>query len=154
MKKMFDEDDLFRIMRAGRDCVFGAFVADLITRRFRSMHLMSSKLIADCVTANLVLNADITPRSADGIITCVRKQNRSLYTTVNSAYFPIEQRFNEYAKTVLGDNYDNIKKLDIRPTNYIVYVLSLDMKNNCKADSYEVILRTFSYDELHERGYI
>ncbi|MBD5131708.1 MAG: hypothetical protein HDT28_03830 [Clostridiales bacterium] len=148
MRMRIPEEAIFRLADASRKSLFRSAVAQTVSKNFRSIHYLSSKLICDCVTLNLVLNDEITPKSADEIITCIRRRNISMYTTIDSAFFPIEDKFNEYAKSVLGDNYDEIRALDLRITNYIVYVISLDVKNNNNLDSKEVYLHAYSYEEL------
>ncbi|MDE6028952.1 MAG: hypothetical protein K2F90_01365 [Clostridiales bacterium] len=148
MKTRIDEDTIFRLSEASVTSVCRAHVAGLISRQFRSMHYLSSMLICDCVTLNLLLNDEITPTSADEIITCIRRRNRSFYTTVDSAYFPIEDRFEEYAKSVLGEKYAEVKALDMRTTNYIIYVFSVDLFNNYELYPQEIYSLAYSYDEL------
>ena len=148
MKTAIDEDTIFRLAEGSVKSCCRAQVACAVSQHFRSMHYLSSKLICDCVTLNLLLNDNITPTSADEIITCIRRRNRSLYTTVDSAYFPIEDRFEEYARGILGIKYDNIKALNMRTTNYIIYVLSVDMSENHELNPQEIYYLTYSYDEL------
>lgn len=148
MKTKIDEDTIFRLAEASVTSGCRAQVATVVSKQFRSIHYLSSKLICDCVTLNLLLNDKITPISADEIITCMRRRNKSLYTTVDSAYFPIEDRFEEYAKSVLGEKYDDIKALDMRTTNYIIYVISVDMFSNYELNPQEIYYLAYSYQEL------
>lgn len=148
MRTIIDEETIFKLAKASLKSGCRAFVEGVVSQHFKSVHYMSSNLICDCVLLNLLLNDNITPRSADEIITCIRRRNRSFYTTVDSAYFPIEDRFEEYAKLVLGAKYDEIKSLDMRNTNYIVYVLSTDLFNNYDIYPQEVYHLAYSYDEL------
>lgn len=146
MKTVISEDDISRLIAASHQSTFRTYAECAVIEHFRSIHYLSSTLVCDAVVLNLALNSDITPHSADRIITVLRRRKKSLYTTVESAYFPIEDRFEEYARSVLGDDYNEIKKLDMRITNYIVYVISLDLKKNCPADSREVCLLAYSYE--------
>lgn len=148
MKTIIDEDTIFRLAEASVKSSCRAQIASAVSKHFRSVHYLSSKLICDCVALNILLNDTITPYSADEIITCIRRRNKSFYTTVDSAYFPIEDRFNEYAENVLGDEFNKIKALSLRTTNYIVYVLSTDMVNNYDLDPQEIYHLAYSYIEL------
>ncbi|MDE7406761.1 MAG: hypothetical protein K2M89_07815 [Clostridiales bacterium] len=148
MRTRIDEDTIFKLAEASVTSVCRAQVANIVSKQFRSMHYLSSMLICDCVTLNLLLNDKITPISADEIITCIRRRNKSFYTTVDSAYFPIEDRFEEYAKTVLGEKYDNVRALNMRTTNYIIYVISVDLSDNYELYPQEIYSLAYSYEEL------
>lgn len=148
MKTIIDEDTIFRLADASLKSECRAQVSNAVSMYFRSMHYLSSKLICDCVVLNLLLNDKITPKSADEIITCIRRRNKSFYTTVDSAYFPIEDRFEEYAKQILGDKYDIVKAMNMRTTNYIVYVISTDMSENYELYPQEIYHLAYSYQEL------
>ena len=148
MKTVIPEETLFKLTEASLNSAFRAQVAFTVTKRFRSMHYMSSALICDCVILNVLLNDSITPTSADEIITCIRRRNKSLYTTVDSAYFPIEDRFDEYAKSLLGDCFEQVKALNMRTTNYIVYVLSEEVSRNKNLDPQEIYRLAYDYAEL------
>ncbi|MDE5592825.1 MAG: hypothetical protein K2I75_02725 [Clostridiales bacterium] len=148
MKTKIDEDTIFKLAEASVTSGCRAQVANVVSKQFRSMHYLSSALICDCVTINLLLNDNITPTSADEIITCIRRRNKSFYTTVDSAYFPIEDRFEEYAKSVLGEKYDAVKALNMRTTNYVVYVVSTDLHDNYELYPQEIYYLAYSYQEL------
>ncbi|MCH5155521.1 MAG: hypothetical protein J1F69_02855 [Clostridiales bacterium] len=148
MKTTIDENTIFRLAEASVKSSCRAQVASAVSQHFRSMHYLSSKLVCDCVTLNLLLNDKITPTSADEIIMCVRRRNRSFYTTVDSAYFPIEQSFEEYARSILGDDYKIIKALNMRTTNYIIYVISVDLSKNKQLKPQEIYYLAYTYDEL------
>ena len=148
MKTIIDENKLFRLAEASVKSVCRAHIASAVSRHFKSMHYLSSRIICDCVTLNILLNDNITPCSADEIITCMRRRNKSLYTTVDSAFFPIEDRFEEHAKVILGNRYAEIKLLNLRNTNYIVFVLSTDLKNNYDLYPEEIYYLAYSYKEL------
>ncbi|MDE6200921.1 MAG: hypothetical protein K2M47_03480 [Clostridiales bacterium] len=148
MRTIIDEDTIFKLAAASITSSCRARVASVVSKHFKSIHYLSSKLICDCVTLNLLLNDKITHTSADEIITCIRRRNKSFYTTVDSAYFPIEDRFEEYAKSVLSEKYDEIKALDMRVTNYIIYVISTDMSNNYELHPQEIYYLAYSYQEL------
>ncbi|MDE7106955.1 MAG: hypothetical protein K2O39_01385 [Clostridiales bacterium] len=148
MKIRIDEDTIFKLAEASVTSGCRAQVASVVSKQFRSMHYLSSMLICDCVTLNILLNDEITPTSADEIITCIRRRNKSFYTTVDSAYFPIEDRFNEYAKGILGEKYDSVKALNMRATNYIIYVISADMSSNYELYPQEIYYLAYSYQEL------
>lgn len=152
MNTVFSEELILKLATALRKSYLHAHAAKTVTERFRSMHYLSSTLICDCIVLNLAMNDNVTPVSANEIITCVRRKNKSLYTTVDSAYFPIKDNFEEYAKTVLGEEYNNIKKLDMRNTNYLVYVMSVDIKNRIDIDRTKVFYGALSYDELLKYG--
>lgn len=152
MKTIVPDSMLRKIALAARSSTAYACVANTVSRRFRSVHNMSSMLVCDCILLNLVLNKEITPTSADAIITSVRRENRSLYTTVDSAYFPVEDRFIEYAKTILGEDYDKYKNM--RTTNFIVYVMSLDIERTHKINRQEAILLALDYDELKQYAFL
>ena len=148
MKTVIPEETIFKLAEASLNSAFRAQVAFTVTKRFRSMHYMSSALICDCVVLNVLLNDNITPTSADEIITCIRRRNKSMYTTIESAYFPIENRFEEYAKSLLGERYEQVKSMDLRTTNYIIYVLSEEISRNKNLDPQEIYRLAYSYSEL------
>ena len=148
MKTIIDEDTIFKLAEASVTSGCRAQVASVVSKQFRSMHYLSSILICDCVTLNLLLNDKITPTSADEIVMCIRRRNKSFYTTVDSAYFPIEDRFEEYAKNVLGANYNAIKALNMRTANYIIYVISTDLFDNYELYPQEIYYLAYSYQEL------
>ena len=148
MKTRIDEDTIFKLAKASVTSGCRAQVASVVSKQFRSMHYLSSMLICDCVTLNLLLNDNISPTSADEIITCIRRRNISFYTTVDSAYFPIEDRFEEYAKNTLGEKYDDIKALNMRTTNYIIYIISTDLSENFELYPQEIYSLAYSYHEL------
>ena len=152
MKNTVPDEVLQKIALAARSSTLYAYVADTVSRRFRSVHNMSSVLVSDCVLLNLVLNKDITPTSADKIITSVRRTSRSLYTTVDSAYFPIEDRFTEYAEQILGSDYEKYK--DMRTTNFIVFVMSLDISRTHKINRNEVLTLALDFDELKRYSFL
>lgn len=148
MRTKIDEGTIFKLAEASVASGCRAQVASVVSKQFRSMHYLSSMLICDCVTLNLLLNDKITPTSANEIITCIRRRNKSFYTTVDSAYFPIEDRFEEYAKSTLGEKYDDVKALNMRTTNYIIYVISVDMSDNYELYPQEIYYLAYSYQEL------
>lgn len=152
MKTIIPDEILHKIARAARSGTVYACVADTVSRRFRSVHNMSSILVCDCILLNLVLNKKITPNSADGIITSVRRENKSLYTTVDSAYFPVEDRFTDYAKDILGDDYEKCKNM--RTTNFLVYVMSLDIERTHEINRKEALLLALDYDELKQYSFL
>lgn len=149
MKSTFSENELTRFINASKDSALRMYAAEKVSRYFRSMHYLSSKLICDSVVLNLYFNQDITPDSADDIIRGLRRNTRSFYTTVESAFFPIENKFDEYAKTVLGSDYDKVRELNMRTTNYIVYVISLDISKTKIINRKEIYLHAYSYKELY-----
>ncbi len=149
MKSTFSESELTRFIKASADSSLRMFAAEKVSRYFRSMHYLSSKLICDSIVLNLYFNRDITPNSADDIIRGIRRNTRSFYTTVESAFFPIENKFDEYAKTVLGAEYDKVRAMNMRAANYIVYVISLDISRTKTIDRNEIYLRAYSYKELY-----
>lgn len=148
MKTVIDENTIFRLADASAKSVCRAYVESVVSRNFKSIQYLSSKLICDCVTLNLLLNDSITSTSADEIITCIRRRNRSFYTTVDSAYYPIEDRFKEYAEQILGKSYADIKSLNMRNVNYIVFVLSTDLFKNYELYPQEIYHLAYSYKEL------
>lgn len=150
MKTVIPESEIIKLVKSAENSIMRSLVAEYVSKHFRSVHYLSSNTVCDCIVVNLVLNDVITPYSADEIIMCMRRKNRSLYTTVESAYFPIKDDFNMYAKEVLTDKYDDICTLGMRAVNYIVYVISLDIFNRGITDKNEILLRTYSYDELIE----
>lgn len=148
MKTVIDENTIFRLADASVKSICRAYVESAVTRHFKSVQYLSSKLICDCVTLNLLLNDKISPASADEIITCIRRRNKSFYTTVDSAYYPIEDRFNEYAKQILGEKYADIKSLNMRNANYIVFILSTDLYNNYELYPQEIYHLAYSYKDF------
>ena len=148
MKNVVSEDDMNRIIDASFDTMLRTLVAEAVGIRFKSVHYLSSRRIVDAVVLNLALNDKITPSSADEIITTLRRSDKSLYSTVESAFLPIKDKFDMYAQTVLGDNYIEIEKMYMRAINYIVYVISLDLSRDKRINGREVITRAYTYAEL------
>lgn len=148
MSGEFSEEALFKLTELSKSCALYAFVADAVTKHFKSMHYLSSTLVCDCVLANLAFNEQITPDSANKIITCFRHKHRSLYTTIADAFSPVEDKFNDYAKSVLTDKYDEIRALGMPVANYVVYVISLDIKQNRVFDRREPFVHAFGYEYL------
>lgn len=148
MNTVISESEIKRLIKAAQNTVAYSVVAECVSKRFRSVHYISSRSVCDCIIANLILNDEITPSSADEIIMCVRRTRRSLYTTVDSAFFPVKDSFEEYAKTVLNDNYKTVSALCMRATNYIVYVISLDISRRRAIDKDEILLKAYGYGEI------
>ena len=148
MKNVVSEDDMNRIIDASFDTMLRTLVAEAVGIRFKSVHYLSSRRIVDAVVLNLALNDKIIPSSADEIITTLRRSDKSLYSTVESAFLPIKDKFDMYAQTVLGDNYIEIEKMYMRAINYIVYVISLDLSRDKRINGREVITRAYTYAEL------
>lgn len=146
------DTDIFKMIDAAPQTSLWTLAAELVSKHFRSMQYLASRIICNAVTLDLVLNKSITPHSSDEIITCMRRRTRSLYTTVNAVFFPNEDKFEEYAQSVLGNKYDEIKALGLRTTNYIVHVISTDITNNYSFSAQEVLLKTYSYDDICENG--
>ena len=123
-------------------------IARTVSERFRSIHYMSSILVAQCVLLNLLFNKEITPHSADRAIATMRRRTKSLYSTIDSSYKWIDDRFAEYAKTVLGNDYDATLSLALRNTEFIVYVISRDVANRCAINKNEIIYATLGYADI------
>lgn len=151
MKTVISEEDLTRLANASINSIFRTKVANYVCSHFRSMHYKSSKLICDCVVLNLVLNDVITPTSANEILLCMHRKNKAIYTTVESAYFPIEDDFIEYAKSVLGEDYSAVRALNMRTTHFIVYVISLDASKRTDLNRDEIYMNAYTYAELAEK---
>ena len=147
MKTIIPESDIMRIINASTDSTLRTAVNGIISRNFRSPHYVACKLICDGVVANLMLNEEITPHSADDIILCIFRNQRSFHVTVDNAYSSVEERFLDYARSVLGDDFDEIRNLKLRNTDFIIYVISLDMSRKT-FNRDEIYLRAYSYDEL------
>lgn len=148
MKTTIPEEVIFRLADASKGTLLYTYAADAVARSFRSMHYVSSELVCNAVILNVTLNKEITPASADSIITILRRRTRSLYTTIDSAFFPIEDRFDEYAASVLGDEYQHIRSLNMRKTNYIVYVISRELVLTRRFDRRELFYKAYTYAEL------
>lgn len=141
------ENDIYRIVDNSAGTVFRTVVSNTVMRVFRSEHLLASKLITDSVVATLAFNKNITPSCVDTFIACLRKRTNSFYGTVNSAYIPVEDRFIEYAKSVL-DDYETVRKLDMRTVNFIVYVIAVDVSKNKNINRLELFSSAYSMEEL------
>lgn len=148
MKNIIPDELLYKLVDGSKTTPFRAVIDNAVSMRFRSSHYLSSIWLGDCITLDLLLNDKITPHSADGIITSIRRKHRSLYTTVDSAYFPVSDRFDEYSQHILGDKYNSVRALGMRTVNFIVYVISLDLSNARKFDKYEIIYSALDYEEL------
>lgn len=150
MQNTVSESDMRKILDASYNTVLRTLVAEAVGIRFKSVHYMSSRRITDAVVLNLVLNDKITPSSADEIIATLRRAERSLHTTVDSAYSAVQDKFEEYAKTVLGDEYGKTLSLGMRSAHFIVYVISTDLKRDTRINGHEVITKAYSYAEMME----
>ncbi len=151
MKNKISEEDMAKLLKASIGSKIRLQVSQCISEHFKSAHYLSSRLLCDCVLLNLVLNDEITPSSADEIISTVHRNNKAFFSTVDSAYYPIECAFTEYAKSILGDGFGSIYDISPRITNFIVYVFSLDLSRK-NLDKKELILRAYSYRELAENS--
>ncbi len=148
MQNTVSEKDMRKIIDASYNTVLRTLVAETVGIRFKSVHYMSSRRVTDAVVLNLALNAEITPVSADEIIMTLARAERSLYTTIDSAYATVKDKFEEYAKFVLGDDYDRIIGLGMRSANFIVYVISVDLQKDPRINGREVITKAYSYAEI------
>lgn len=146
MNDNFTEDLLFRLTNSCKSSALYAYVAEAVTKHFKSMHYLSSTLICDCVLANLAFNEQITPQSADEIITCFRRKHKSLYTTVAEVYKYIADDFDDYAQSILCADYNSVRAINMPTANYIVYVISVDIKSNRKFDRREPFINAFGYE--------
>ena len=140
--------DIDRILDASYDTVLRTLTAEKVGINFKSVHYMSSRRIIDAVVLNLVLHDKISPTSADDIIKSLRKLDKSLYTTVDSAFASVKENFDAYAKNILGEQFETIEKLNLRAINYIVFVISLDLYNSKRVSGREVINKAYSYAEI------
>ena len=138
------------IIDNSENTLFRAIVNNAVMKRFRSEHLLSSKLISDSIVATLAFTENIEPSSVDKFVTCVYRRTRSMYVTVNSAYIPVEDRFIEYAKSVLHD-YESVRALGLRPTNFIVYVIAYDLSKNSDINRMELFYKTYKFNELRRK---
>lgn len=139
--------DMKKLIKASKNSVIRTAVADAVSKNFRSLHLLASELICDAVVLNLILNDTVTPSSANEIIVCIKREYKSFYTTVDSAYKAVEAKFAEYAKSVLGDGYETAAAESIRNVNFIVYVISTDLsRKNLSRD--EVYIKAYTREEI------
>lgn len=150
MNTAIPEKDIMKIIEASENSTLRTIVNGVICRNFRSTHYVASKLICDGVVADLMLNDEITPHSADEIVLCIARKHRSFYVTVENAYSSVSERFLEYAKTVLGDDYDDVCDLKLRTANFVIYVISLDLSRK-RLNRDEVYLRAYDYSELMDK---
>ncbi len=150
MRSNIPDSLLYKLADGSKNTCFRAQVDRAVSIRFRSVHYLSSISVADCITLNLLLNDKITPYSADTVIASMRRKNRSFYTTTDSAFRAISDRFDEYAKQILGDDRESVLALGMRSVNYIVYVISLDLSANAKLNKNEILYTALDYDELRE----
>lgn len=142
------EEKLYEYLENSKSSILYAYAADVVSRNFRSVHYTTSMIVCDCVLLNVALNEQITPYSADEIIMCIRRRNKAFYTSVDQMLYPIETRFDEYAKTVLGDEYDKVKAMYLRNANFVVYVLSLDLSRNKNCNRRELFLHSTNYTDV------
>ncbi len=140
-------EDMKAIAEKSVGTVFRDAVSRCVGEHFRSDHYSFTRLITDAVVLNVVLNDEITPHSADKIVSYIRSQNRAFYTAVERAYFSVKDEFEKYAAAVL-ENASTPESSGLRPTLFIVYVISLDIAKNAHPDRQEVFLRAFSYERL------
>lgn len=147
MKSQIDDEVLLRLAGASSGTALRAHAEHGVSVLFRSMQYVSSRLLADCVTLNLLLNDKVTEYSADEIIRCIKRSNRAFYTTVESAFKPIADRFAAQAKEIVKD-YDALTAKDLRTVNLIVYVISVYVENRCVINRSEIFSKAYSYEEL------
>lgn len=148
MSKRISRDDMNRFIAGSKNTVFRSAVMAYVAMHFRSVHYVASEMVCDCIMLNLLLNRKITPTSADEIITNVHRNNKAMYSLVEKSFAPVEDRFFEYARKVLGDKYDEVQALNLNVVKFIVYVISLDMSRRDDLKPEEVFTYSYTYDEL------
>ncbi len=149
MKRSISPDEIENFIDSTYGTALRIIVSQTVGRHFKSVHYKSSKLICDCVCLNLLFNRNrITPKSADKIITSIRKTDKAFYSNVENVYKTMGDEFGDYAKTVLKSDYSAVISLDMRIPNFIVYVISRDVSDNFVINYDEVFMKAFSYKNL------
>lgn len=149
MRSQISDEILLKLIDASTGTVFRSCVEQAVSIFFHSVQYKTSKLLADCITLNLLLNDEIAETSADEIVRCVKRANKSFYTSVESAFKSIEDKFIAHAKTVIND-YGGLMKKNLRTVNLLVYVISLYVAKNYRLNRDEIFTRAYSYDELYK----
>ena len=61
-------------------------------------------------------------------------------------YKYIADDFDDYAQSVLCADYNSVRAINMPTANYIVYVISVDIKSNRKFDRREPFISAFGYE--------
>lgn len=138
---------LTRLLDATEGTLFRLHAETTVGLFFKSTRYRTSKRLVDGIVLNMLLNDEITPKSGDEILTYIQSKTRSFYKSVEHDYKSIEDRFLYYAATIV-DNLDEILALNMRPVNFVVYILSKDISKRVKLDRDEVYSRALSYREI------
>ncbi len=150
MSENYTDEDIARIAEASKETVLRTVVYQKVAQNFKSSHYVSSKILCDCIVLNIILNRTVTPSSSDKIITSVKRIHASLFSSINSAYKTVEDKFDVYARCVLADDYNKIISLKLNTVSFLVYVISFDIIKNCKINRGEVLHRAYTYEEFME----
>ena len=146
MRSVIPDAVFKRIIDGSRDSDYRIYIDSAVSAHFRNIRVMTSKTVADCVMLNTLLNDESDESSADEIIRYAARENRALYTSVESIFRSIDDKFDEYARTV-------VEKLDRERsasgiTRFVIYVLSVDCARNNPARRADLFRHIFGYDEL------
>lgn len=153
MNKTISDETLEKLNKAAYSTKFRTFVQSIVSKRYKSVNYLSSDTVCNAVTLNLLLNSEITPHSADPIISHFAKSHKSIYSTVSSAFYPIEERFEQYAKEILGDEYQSVKQMNLSIIEYVVYVISLEVESTSPFSPKEIYFTAYSYQERLEKRF-
>ncbi len=150
MKAQISDETLLKLSDAAVGTAFRSYVERAVSILFRSAQYMTSRLLTDCVTLNILLNDKITETSADEIIRCIKRANKSFYTSVESAFIAIEDKFDSHARSVVKD-YDKLKNSEMRLANLIVYAISLYTVNEYgdRLNDNEIFMQAYGYAEYN-----
>ena len=102
MRSLIPDCELKRIVDGSRDSDYRIYIDSAVSKHFRNIRIMTSRIVADCVLLNTLLNDEIVVSSADEIIRFAARENRAFYTSVESIYRSVDRRFEVYAKSVVG----------------------------------------------------
>lgn len=146
MRSLIPDCELKRIVDGSRDSDYRIYIDSAVSKHFRNIRIMTSRIVADCVLLNTLLNDEIVVSSADEIIRFAARENRAFYTSVESIYRSVDRRFEVYAKSVVGkfDRDDTASGI----ARFVIYVLSVDCARNNPARRDELFRLVYGYDEL------
>lgn len=146
MRSLIPDCELKRIVDGSRNSDYRIYIDSAVSKHFRNIRIMTSRIVADCVLLNTLLNDEIDVSSADEIIRFAARENRAFYTSVESIYRSVDRRFEDYADSVVGkfDRDDTASGI----ARFVIYVLSVDCARNNTARRDELFRLVYGYDEL------
>ncbi len=148
MKSPITYEEMQKLLDASVGSIMRNIADEYISKHYYSCRYKSSRMLCDCIVLNLLLFDEITTESTQSIITMYARHDKTIYTSVKTAFSAIKRDFIEYAKTVVALTGE-IEYMP--PANLIVYVISRDMSaNERRLNRDEIYKRAYSFGELYD----